>query len=395
MNIIGVISLTKYPVPAVKGGAVETLVTTLLDANEKNTAYRFHVISFYDKASIQTTKKYVYSRFFLIKKNFLQKSINKIICLVYKIFGIKGSLYYLKIKKLLKKYPVDILILEASSQLSFLLKKDFPTIPIIQHLHNIPEGMFLKSNRWGVSSDGYMCVSRFIARKCIEKIRINEDKLDVLYNSVDTNLFRPVFNDEEKIALRKKAGLLSSDFIVIFSGRIQPYKGVKELLQGFCRLHDTHIKLLVVGASFFSESGNGSFLKKLKLIAKNCEGNIVFTGYVSHEKIREYYQMADIAVLPSMWEEPFGLTCLEAISCGLPVVITNSGGMPEIIDDKCGFVLERDETLPGKIAEHIKLLKENICMRKAMATAARERSSHFSIQIYWEHFQKIIDTKYL
>lgn len=105
--------------------------------------------------------------------------------------------------------------------------------------------------------------------------------------------------------------------------------------------------------------------------------------------------MADIAVLPSMWEEPFGLTCLEAISCGLPVVITNSGGMPEIIDDKCGFVLKRDETLPGKIAEHIKLLKENICMRKAMATAARERSSHFSIQIYWEHFQKIIDTKYL
>lgn len=394
MKTIGIISLAKYPVPAVKGGAVETLVTTLLDSNERNNAYRFLVISFYDKEAMLTSKKYVHSTFFMIRKSFLQKVFNKIISFLYKVLGEKGSLYYLRIKKLLQKNPVDVFVLEASSQFAPLLKKDFPTIPIIQHVHNIPERNSWKSNGWDASFDGYICISQFIAQKCIENLRADKNRLDVLYNSVDTNLFKPV-PDAEKNALRERAGLQPSDFVVIFTGRLQPYKGIKELLQGFSQLHDKTIKLLVVGNSFFSGSSSNPFIEKLKTAAKDCLNNVVFTGYVSHAKINEYYQMSDIAVLPSIWEEPFGLTCLEAISCGLPVVITHSGGMPEIVDDKCGFVLEKDETLPIKIAEHIKMLKDDYQMRKMMSVAARKRSLHFDVQLYWKHFQEIINTKYL
>lgn len=394
MKTIGIISLAKYPVPAVKGGAVETLVTTLLDANERDNGYHFLVISFYDKEAMLTSKKYKHSTFFMIRKSLLQKVLNKIISFSNNVLGRNTSLYYLKTKKLLQKNPVDVFILEASSQFAPLLKKDFPTIPIIQHVHNIPERNLWKSNGWDVSSDGYICISKFIARMCIENLQADESKLDVLYNSVDTNLFKPVL-DIEKNILRERVGLQPSDFVVIFTGRLQPYKGIKELLQGFSQLHDKNIKLLVVGNSFFSGSGSNPFIEELKSTTKECENNIVFTGYVPHAKINEYYQMSDIAVLPSTWEEPFGLTCLEAISCGLPVVITHSGGMPEIIDDKCGFVLKKDETLPTKIAEHIKILKGDYHMRKTMAAAARQRSLHFDVQLYWKHFQEIINTKYL
>lgn len=395
MKTIGIISLAKYPVPSVKGGAVETLVTSLLDANESDTAYHFNMISFYDSQAEKASKGYKKSTFFFIKKTTVARVINKMVVSLNKLFCRKGSLYYWHLCHILRCHPVDIIILEASIHYAHLLKLDFPTIPIIQHLHNIPNEYIYKGNSIDNSSDGYLCISKYIAHTVIENLKADIAKVHVLYNSVDTSKFIPSMNMDERNLVRKSLGLLTTDFMVIFAGRLQPYKGIKELLQGFNMLNDRRIKLMIVGNSFFAGSGNTQFIKELKALSKDNADRIIFTGYVPYTEIHKYYQASDMAVLPSVWDEPFGLTCLEAISSGLPVVITNSGGMPEIIDSRCALVVERDNLLSANIAKHITALSQGVNVRGNMSRAARKRALLFDKKEYWIRFQTIIDNNYL
>ena len=85
------------------------------------------------------------------------------------------------------------------------------------------------------------------------------------------------------------------------------------------------IKLLIAGSSFYGMNVKSSFEEEIINIAKTINNNIIFTGFVPYEEMPKVYNVADIAVLPSMWEEPAGLTIIESMACGIPVITTVSG----------------------------------------------------------------------
>jgi glycosyltransferase involved in cell wall biosynthesis len=389
MKKIGFLCLAKYPVPAVKGGAVETLVTNLLNENETNHLMDMIVFSFFDREALSKSRGYRNSKFHFIRKSLAFKLGNKIIQKTGRLFGKSESLYYYSLRRKMAEAELDALVLEASAGYAQRIHQDFPTLPLYFHVHNIPEKEHYPRNFHNVI-DRCLCISQFILNETEKQLGFERRKMNLLYNAVDTRLFVPITSDTHKNKLRRELGFSEDDKLIIFTGRLQEYKGVKQLLEAFIRIKDPHIGLMIVGSSFFTNSKSTPFIEELKRIADEKKEQITFTGHVDHDKICKYYQMADVAVLPSMWEEPFGLTCIEALACGLPVITSRSGGIPEIVTNECGVVLERDNNIAYHIQQNIERILGDVSLRSQMSRKARARSLCFDSKDYLINFDNII-----
>ena len=135
-----------------------------------------------------------------------------------------------------------------------------------------------------------------------------------------------------------------------------------------------------------------SYQEKIRKLAAELEERVIFTEYVEQQIMPKYYNAADLAVLPSMWDEPAGLTMIEAMACGTPVITTRSGGIPEYVGD-VAYVLDRDENLPQNIAksinDYLELSSEKQeKIRNAGIQRIREK---FSADRYLERFIECID----
>lgn len=107
-----------------------------------------------------------------------------------------------------------------------------------------------------------------------------------------------------------------------------------------------------------------------------------------------YYSAADIGCTPSIWEEPFGLSVAEQMSMELPVIVTDSGAITEIVDESCGIILERNKNLSRNIADAIISLAKDKAGRQAMGKAGRDRiCRYFNKKMFCEQWFKAIGTE--
>lgn len=121
----------------------------------------------------------------------------------------------------------------------------------------------------------------------------------------------------------------------LYVGWISERKGIRMLLDSFSNLQDDNISLTFCG--------NGSLSGLVEDAAKK-DKRIVFLGKLSSDKLREEYMKADVLVVPSIWEEPFGRVIIEGNMYGLSVICSNRGGMPEIIRKmKSGITFDPDD----------------------------------------------------
>lgn len=400
MKKIVVVNNGTLPLPSVKGGAVETLINLLLDENEKYANFKFEVYSIYDKEAVEESKKYRHASFCFVRASGVLFSIkcvlNKIANAVYnRTIGYYHSYpLHRRIVRNVKNAPNDYaaILLEGSSLDACYLKKK-TGLPIIQRIHNTPGRPLSKFGiQCAQSTDLYLGISRYIC----DVLRMEEgtfcDNIELLYNSIPFDKFIKKMSDEEKMALRKKLGFASEDFIIMFSGRLREYKGVKELLLAIekCKKYP-QIKLLIVGSHIFSSNISSPFIDSLKPIVGRLGDKVKFTGYVNYDDIFKYYQVADICSFPSTWEEPFALTCLEGITCGKPVVITNSGGMPEIVDAKCAVIVPNDSSLVEHLADSYIMLSKDKEKIQLMSQAALARKELFSPETQYKCFTNLMN----
>ena len=125
-------------------------------------------------------------------------------------------------------------------------------------------------------------------------------------------------------------------------------------------------------------------------MAQQLGDRIVFTGFVPYSMVPGYLKIADIAVIPSQWEEPFGLTCLEAMAMGLPIIATNRGGIPEILKDHFAIVLQTGSDFVKNLSERIVELYKNPAKRKEMGQASFLESQKYDKEKYAEEFFKAL-----
>jgi len=205
--------------------------------------------------------------------------------------------------------------------------------------------------------------SRFNARE-IE--RRYGGTVEVIPNGVDVERFRPSPRDE---ALAGTLGLSVEDQIVVMVGRLVGWKGVQDLLRALPEVKKRvgRVKGLVIG--------DGEHRGELERLSRSLglEETVIFVGAVPHEELPRYLSLAHVLVQPSLGEEVFGIAMLEAMACGLPVVGTRIGGIPEVVaEGETGFLVQPRN--PRGLAEAVSRLLSDKSSRMAMGMKGRERA---------------------
>jgi glycosyltransferase involved in cell wall biosynthesis len=237
-------------------------------------------------------------------------------------------------------------------------------------------------------------VSEYIKNRFMETAPT--DKISVLYNCVDSELFNP-FQVQSRRVIRNKYHIYYGDFVFLFSGRIAPEKGVRELIEAFSMLNKyQQAKLLIVGTSWFNRDSEDDYMKEVKRLSEPFRKRIIFTGYVAANNMPDMYAAADAVVIPSVWEEPLGVVALEAMAMKKPMVLSESGGLVEVVSNTNALFVKRDDQFTKQLAYNMKLLMENSRLRETMANNAyREftRQGEFQKHNYLHNYLKIIGLK--
>ncbi len=167
---------------------------------------------------------------------------------------------------------------------------------------------------------------------------VNPGIIHDIPNGVDTSKFCPI-SYPKKQELRQKLGLPEQSHIVTFTGRLVSYKGLPLLLQVWQEIQrkHNHVGLLLVGSGGLDIHNCEAQLKEY-VKANDLQESIHFTGSVCN--VHEYLQASDIFVFPTE-SEAFGISLIEAMSCGLPVISTSVGGVKDILQHRQnGLIVE-------------------------------------------------------
>lgn len=197
--------------------------------------------------------------------------------------------------------------------------------PMIAHVHatefdrtggNPNQHVYDIERRGMHAADHIIAVSEFTKQKIIEHYGIEPDKIEVVHNAVDI--------DAEYFS--KPHHLTEKDKIVLFLGRMTLQKGPDYFIQMAKKVLDKKKRVKFVMA------GTGDMMKHIIHESANLgiADKILFTGFLRGDEIDRVYQSADLYVMPSV-SEPFGITPLEAIKNGTPVLISKQSGVSEVI----------------------------------------------------------------
>lgn len=171
-----------------------------------------------------------------------------------------------------------------------------------------------------------------------------------------------------KEAARAGYGLSEGDVTVGVIGRISRTKGQRMFIEALSPLLSRYpgLKLLVAGAADFEDPAEEAAVEGL---AARAPGRMTVTGRMVDS--REFLDALDVLVVPSLWDEPFGLVAVEGMARRLPVVVTRSGGLQEIVaDGETGFVVEK---APDALRSAVERLLADPGLRARMGEAGRER----------------------
>ena len=212
-----------------------------------------------------------------------------------------------------------------------------------------------------------------------------------LKNAVNTEVFNKEKYKNELNKIRKGLNIDNEDIVIGFTGRLIPEKGIKELLLAIKNLKiPKKIKVIIIGSATFGQKSKSDYEEEIKLLSNSMNKNIIYTGYIHNSNIPKINSIVDISVVPSIWEEPAGLVVLEALSLGIPLIVTDSGGISEYINDECAITVKRDENLINNLSNSLEKLIMDDELRIKMSIKAREQGVKFDITKYYEDFIKII-----
>ncbi len=198
-------------------------------------------------------------------------------------------------------------------------------------------------------------------------------KIDIIYNGIDTNKFYP---DE---ARRDKKHFI----ITPGASRITDRKGLIYLIEAVNELKEKYPQIIL------EIMGEGNAKEKLKKTVKDLNMNekVKFLGRIPREETFSYYQKASVFVLPS-FNEGMSNAMLEALASGLPILATPTGGSDELVQDgKNGFILKMKNS--DDIAEKIVRIVENDALRKEMSSESRNLAEKMSWKNVAEEYMKI------
>lgn len=377
----------KLPLPSVKGGAVESLVQCLLDYNEKYHTYNFVVFSVYNEEAALKSRSYKHTDFKYINTDSLNYKLKQVFRWIYnRFFPYIGNQFINSVMNGMDT-DYDYVLIENAPWFVIPLKRKM-NMSMVQHLHNNYLGITSSFNQQIIdNSDFVLAVSKFIKNEILSHLNCTPELISVLYNGISLERFG---KSECLWSLREQLGISHDDFVFVFSGRLVPEKGIKELLLAIKQIQHLNFKLLIIGSFFFSSDRKTSFIEELQNLSSELP-NVIFTGYIPYQKIQDYYHLANVAIVPSIGDEACPLSCIEFMASSLPLIVTDSGGMVELVDEDCAIIIKRNENIITQLKDAMINLLNNKRKCQLMGEAARKRSTLFSDLVYSKKFMDLID----
>lgn len=306
------------------------------------------------------------------------------------------ALYYLwtewAVPYTLKKYKADIYF---SPEGLGSLKTRVPTCITIHDLAYKHYPQFMdKMHKWHYAhylprfarkAKRIIAVSEYTKQDIVTQYAIDPDKIDVVYNGAHNEYVPLTYAEKESV----KEKYTDGDEYFLFTGALHPRKNIINLLKAFVqfkRRQRSRIKLIVVGrmAWQFKEIEQAKELMPYK-------EDVIWPGYLHVDELARVTGAAYAMVYPSLFEG-FGIPILEAMTCDVPVIVSNTSSMPEVGGDAALLV---DPTSPEDIAAKMMMIYKDENLRNRMIAAARIQKTKFSWDIsagqIWASLMKCLE----
>ncbi|MBU5689733.1 MAG: glycosyltransferase [Candidatus Aenigmatarchaeota archaeon] len=377
-------------------GGTETMFFKLLNFLKKE-GHELIVITVESKKNLNINGIKIYYVKSYVQQNRFMSPLNRIFN--YNSYKITKKIIEMEKPDIAHFYNTSLI---SSSPILACLKNKIPTIKTFNdYEHLCPDS---SKTKWSKFCDKEMGI--FNCLKC-DRRNVNPSLLTVLYyntiiKNFELSIFRKTINvsicetikkalDQSKIDSRviyqsiylpKNIPKLKYTANILYAGRLSKEKGVNYLIEAFSNLKNKNAKLLIVG--------DGPERKKLENLAKNygLSQRIKFLGFVDKSTLQNLYEDVDFIVLPSVWQEPFGLTGLEAMSYGRPVIAFDVGGISEYVsNNENGFLV--DVFNVKSLAEKMETLLSDKDLLLKFSKNSIETSKKFSDEIFYKKIKNL------
>ncbi|MBR2023826.1 MAG: glycosyltransferase [Clostridia bacterium] len=280
-----------------------------------------------------------------------------------------------ELKRAIKEYQPDI-IHAHDFRASIIATKATKKLPIISHLHN--NSPWLKS--YGLKSFLYaLTCKRYAKIIAVSDSVFNEFVFGEKYKYKLKVLGNPI--DIRAIQEKAEQACITEYFDIGFCGRLTQAKNLSLLIDIIATVQETipHLRVAMIG--------DGELREELtqKIAEKNLSLNITLYGF--QENPYSIMKQCKLLLLPSLWEG-FGLVAVEALALGVPVVCSNVGGLPNIVDDTCGKICGKIENYNEEV---IRLVMDNEYHKEKSKYARKKAEELDNIHNYKIELKKLYD----
>ncbi|MBL0386209.1 DUF1957 domain-containing protein [Tumebacillus sp. ITR2] len=253
-------------------------------------------------------------------------------------------------------------------------------VPLVSTIHATEHGRnhgihtdlqrYIHGLEWKLTYESQRVIlcSTYMQREVEQVFHLPSDKLDVIPNGVDPEMLRPTALAEAGKGVFAKEG----EKLVMFVGRLVREKGVHTLLNAVPMIVDEFPETRFVIA------GKGPSMESLReqAHAMGIADRVRFTGFISDEDRNSLFQEADVAVFPSLYE-PFGIVALEAMAANTPVVVSDVGGLGDVVQHgRNGLKMYPDDA--HSLALQVKSLLRDAEFGKRLAQTALDEIDHYN-----------------
>ena len=259
--------------------------------------------------------------------------------------------------------------------------------PVFADMRLLEEELILKR------ANGIIASTPQEVKNILDLYKVSGENIELIRTGVDERVFKPI----EKSRAIKETGLTFRN-ILLFVGRITKAKGLLILIKALARVKsefDEEMKLVVIGGDvsgvMHSEKESSEKKRLKKAINKlNLEEDVIFLGPVERERLPYYYSIADVCVVPSLYES-FGLVAVEAMACGTPVIASKVGGLAHTVKEGYSgmhFVPGRSDHLAKVL---LKLITDSEKMEEIGINARLRAAKQFGLEKTVKQIKELYD----
>lgn len=356
---IALVSTERYPVPPIRGGAVQTYIASVAPY-----LARRHDVTVIGAPDPHLPRTEIRDRVRYVRLDSQPED---------------ETSYWWALMEYLSHEDFDVIEIFNRPLLVLPVHQACPNARLVLSLHN---EMFRESK---IPPDlayptlqvlsRIVTVSRYIARSVTARYPEAAPKVTPLYSGVDVERFSPKGSLRSRMMAaqtRRELGL-DDEPVILYVGRLSRKKGPHVLLDAMPEVlkRQPRAKLVMVGSRWFGTNETDDYVRSLQLKAEALGHHVILTGYVPYDQVHRYFAIADVFVCSSQWAEPLARVHYEAMAAALPIVTTERGGNTELVRMGVHGITLSQWHDPRAFSQAILDLLENPEAARAMGRAGR------------------------